>query len=305
MYNIIKKTTLLLLLFTGVFSNAYCQSGENENFKIYFLQSRYKESTVDYFRKNSHFDKYVYLGEYMIDPRKTGIYNERTIREVLRKLFPNSSSSGLLSLNIEGKIYKDLMNNAKYTQNFKKAEAEFIRIIKIIKDERPNVSVGIYGLPFRFYYASQKKFNADRKLDNLLSHLDYISPSLYSVYPDKEKGGMANEQYVIRNLEYSLEIGERLNKPVIPYVWHFVHPSNKRFGGNLVERSELRKYLKIIANHSLNGKHANGVIWWESSSKSFNSYMSKSNVASRKNIHYNYNQDDFIRYYTEDLFNNL
>src|SRR5690606_12568763 len=112
---------------------------------------------------------------------------------------------------------------------FKNAEKQFIDLLRYIKGVRPNLKIGIYGIPFRTYYPSQLKWNGDRKFDRLMSMSDIVFPSLYIIYPDKEKGKDANEQYLKDNLDVAFSYGERFNKPVIPFIWYIVHPNNKKY----------------------------------------------------------------------------
>lgn len=148
-------------------------------------------------------------------------------------------------------------------------------MISDIKEFRPNVRVGIYGFPFTFFYDSQRKFNADYKLNQILELCDYISPSLYSQYPIKEIGQEKNDNFFRENLAYSLEVGAKLNKPVIPYVWHIVHPSNKKHGGEVLSVEEMVSNIEFIANFSSNGRKVEGVIWWESSDAGLQSYFER------------------------------
>src|SRR5690606_16326726 len=150
-------------------------------------------------------------------------------------------------------------------------------IINVIKKTRPNVKVGVYGLPFKFYYPSQRQYNANNKLDVLLEQVDYISPSLYFDYPDMQRGASANRSFLKSNLDYVLSTGIRLNKPVVPFVWHMIHPSNKKFGGDLIDRDELHNHLNFIRNYTVSGRKVAGLLWWEPSYGSFSTYIKTSN----------------------------
>src|SRR5690606_26154260 len=101
-------------------------------------------------------------------------------------------------------------------------------------------------------------------------------PSLYLVYPNEQVGVKKNREYLESNLKYSLQLGEQFNKPVIPWVWHIIHPTNKDFGGNLISKEDFSNYIALIASTKYKNKGAEGVLIWEPSDASFNTYMERS-----------------------------
>lgn len=269
---------------------------------FYVLDSRYDEATKAFFNSKENIEPYVYLGEYTIDPKKTGKFEESNIVEAVHNYIPDPASNSIVSLNIESKIYKDLRDNKAGSKDAINAADEFIRIVQIIKRERPNVQVGIYGIPFRFYYASQKGVNDLAKFEQLFQAVDYISPSLYMMYPNKQIGANKNKAYIESNLTYSLELGARFGKPVVPWVWHIIHPSNKEYGGNLIEKAEFNDYMNLIATTAYNNSKASGVMVWEPSDASFNEYMRRSSITqqSLRSVA-KPDKNSLIKYYLEDL----
>lgn len=269
--------------------------------KFYVLESRYDSDTREFFKSKTSIEPYVYLGEYIVDPRKTGEFRENDILAAIQKHIPDPNSSSIVSLNIESEIYKNLRDKDFGDDEAKAASDEFVRIVKIIKRERPNVKVGIYGIPFRFFYASQKRLNDERKFEELFNTIDYISPSLYVMYPNQQVGKNKNKEYIESNLTYALELGEKFNKPVIPWIWHIVHPSNSEFGGNVVDKQEFNDYVNLIASVSYNNKKATGVLVWEPSDASFNDYMQRSSKQQTLGAGLERNKNSLIRHYLGDL----
>jgi len=151
----------------------------------------------------------------------------------------------------------------KESMLFIEAEREFAIMINLIKELRPNVKVGIYGIPFRTYYSSQHRWNANDKLDYILSLTDIIFPSLYILFPDKERGVELNDSYFKQNLDTAFDYAERLRKPVIPFVWYIVHTNNKKFGGELLGKSEMKRYLEYVRNYRRSSFKVQGIVWWE------------------------------------------
>ncbi len=241
----------------------------------------------------------------MLDPSKRGVYPEGRIISTINKLVPDSLSSVYLSLDIEGDIYNNMMKYDASVRIFKESVQEFIRIVRIIKSQRPKIKVGIYGVPFRFFYSSQKKVNDISKFSDLFKEVDFISPSLYLMYPDKQIGINKNREYIESNLQYSLELGDKFAKPVIPYIWYLIHPSNRKYGGSPIEKQEFEKYIKMISSYRYNGKRVFGMMLWEPSDDSFNKYwkQAKEHLSTfPKEV--DYEKNALIKYYLQNLLNN-
>lgn len=250
-----------VLLMTG---QQLCQAQSNSSkFTVYVRCGLYGNELVKKVESSSDYGCYKLLGRYDIDRQNKGIIDETLVKAGVNTLYPAKEATGLISIDIENKVFQNVKDFDKGNPEFEKSIAALIKLVSVVKKERPNLSVGIYGIPYRFYYENQKARNKDQKLDPLLKVVDYISPSLYIVYPDKEKGFDANNNYLKENLKVALEYGKRLGKPVIPYVWYIVHPTNKKYGKELIGRKEMQSYLNIIRDYQYEGRRAEGVIWWE------------------------------------------
>ena len=101
---------------------------------------------------------------------------------------------------------------------------------------------------------------------------------------------------LIENLKSALIYGIRLNKPVVPYVWYLIHPSNKKFGNQIIGKEEMKLYLNTIKNYCYLDKKAQGIIWWEPKDTFYN--ISEEMKNDRKNI---LTKDEIFIEYT-DLF---
>ncbi|MBF4465675.1 hypothetical protein [Flavobacterium sp. LC2016-12] len=260
---------LILVLFSG---NIFSQV--NSGFNIFYSRSSYTLETQKLMVGQNNFKQYNLMLQIHIDPKNTGKVDQEVFIRSVKGFFPDSTSSGILCIDLENQAYKNLYNYDINTPEFKEASALFIWMLKKVKEIRPNVKVGFYGIPFREYYTNKKNTS---KLDVILSGVDYIFPSLYTMYPDKQIGKSRNEKYLKDNLQVALEFGIRLNKPVVPFVWNIIHPSNKLYGGQLVDKNEMIQNIEFIKKFKYKNTSASGVVWWDPDSKSF-SKMNKTKL---------------------------
>lgn len=261
--NYIMKNSVVLLTIILLISS--CLEKLPPEFKVYLREGRYNDEVSVLSENYDKIGFYRYLGGYTVDPKTKGEIDVAATIAAIESMYPEEDATGFLAINLEGELYKSLKNYPAGHEKARFAIQQYQLLVKTVKEIRPGLDVGIYGFPFSFYYDSQRRANDNNKLDPILEICDYISPSLYSAYPNKEVGAERNQQYLAENLVFSLEIGQRLGKPVIPYVWHIVHPSNKDHGGEVLSVDEMAENLKFISNFKHNGNQVKGVIWWESS----------------------------------------
>jgi hypothetical protein len=245
-----------------------------DNFTLYIQNNRYNKQIVNLALSNNQIDFYHYLGNYYIDRKKENIINLINVEEALNKLFPDRNTSAFLCLNIENEVYKGVRDNSKGSKKFIYNNLELIKLIQFVKKKRPNIKVGIYGIPFNYYWSIQKLRNTEKKYVALLREVDFISPHLYIHYPNHQVGKTANFEYLNKNIEQALEYGKRLNKSVIPYVWYLVHPANKKYGAEYIDVNTMKEYLNHIRKFQLEGRKVNGVIWWEPAKLNYKIYES-------------------------------
>jgi hypothetical protein len=277
----------------------YICTGQDLNRTMYVFKDRYNEQGKRYIEANLFFKEIKLLGGYMIDPAKKGVINLESVSGHLERLYPDPNTMGILCINLENSLYKNIKNYSSTNAEFKYSVAEFNKLLKYIRSQRPNLKIGIYGIPYRTYYASQKKWNKGNKLDELLSNTDVIFPSLYILFPDKQNGSESNREYLKQNLDTAFEYGSRLGKPVLPFIWYMVNPGNKKYGGELLSLAEMERYLQFIYSYSNFNQRVDGVVWWESSDSSFHKYAKVSSGLQRGEMILDKNW--LIRKYTENL----
>jgi hypothetical protein len=292
-----KKLPVLPLI---IFISNYMSAQPVNEFHFYVFSRRYNETEKQYIVSNSLFKAIDLIGGNVIDPRKEGIIDLENLKTQLIEYYPEKDANGILCLNIENRLFQNLKEYKKGTALYKESVKELSEMISMVKKFRPGIVVGIYGLPFRTYYPSQKTWNASNKLDPVLSLVDYISPSLYVLYPDKEKGTKANNSYWHKNLETAFVYADRLNKPVIPFVWYMVNPGNNKYGGELLGKEEMKRYLNYIKQFaSKNHNHVKGVIWWQPSDLAFSKNVRQPSHLSTKEVELN--KFDILVKYTQGL----
>lgn len=260
-------------------SGFYAQN--QENFTVFYSKNKYNVKTQIKIDKFKNFKTYRLMVGAHIDPKNKGFVDREVFQKNIQKAYVNKNESGVLVLDLENKPFKDLYKFDKGTIAFEKAAEEFIWMLKTVKKLRPNVKVGIYGLPYRAYYPHTK--NTD-KLDKILTHTDYLFPSLYTMYPDRQIGKKRNTKYLKENIETALKFGIRLDKPVVPFVWSMVHPSNKLHAGELVSKSEMIDNIKFIKNFEYKNEKVYGVVWWDPDERSYGNMRKKSNTNKIKNF---------------------
>jgi hypothetical protein len=140
---------------------------------------------------------------------------------------------------------------------------KFVQIITWLRDERPGLKIGVYGLaPLRDYWTAKNYLEAvdkapgsswyaarlpsyrtayqqwqaaNDRLASLVARVDYLFPSLYTFYDDP-----AGWQYYA---EGTIQEARRFGKPVFPFLQMYYHPSNATIGGDELPRAVWRAEL--------------------------------------------------------------
>lgn len=236
---------------------AFSQNPTKENIILYTFKP---PTLLDYFDKEN-IQTAKLLTSTAIDPKGQGIIDTFDIKRYLTLFYPDSLSKGICVINIEDSVFYNLRLDSSIPQ-FREAEKRFILILKIVKKIRPNVSFGIYGIPFGVYYPEQTKYNQGGKFDKLFGYCDFIAPSFYINYSDQQIGHVRNINYLQTNLQIALNYSGRLNRPVIPFIWELIHPSNKEFGGTIIPKDEYLDFANFLINYVYKGISIKGLFLW-------------------------------------------
>lgn len=183
------------------------------------------------------------------------ILNENKFREAINKKIPNRTQEGIAVIDWEQNDFL-LGNHGKYNQSVMVSEVS--KALSIAKKLRPNIKWGLYNIPLNGININSTANNST--LVNLLQQCDFIAPSAYII-----KGNYKKEiQRVERKLSRALMIGQAIEKPVIPFVWHRVHPNNVKHGLKLVSPDSFHLYMRAVLNVEFGRKKVDAVIWWHS-----------------------------------------
>ena len=202
-------------------------------------------------------EKSIYRG----NPLKV---NEVNLTKTINNIYPNKSQKGICALDWEGKALEILEKSDPDSAEFKTMLAEYIKALKIAKRLRPNIKWGYYGIPVQNYWNRDDTWK-NRSLKVLLplfKESDIIFPSVYDFYEDGVRSREQDAEYVNDNVVLALEIGTRLNKPVMPFVWHRYHNSNKKKGFSLIPPDEFKSHVDAALKANFQNKHVKAIVWW-------------------------------------------
>lgn len=281
-----------LFFFTiSFFLVASCKSQENT--KIFVVENQLK----DFNNLSNKYDlgSIKIIGASMIDPGQKGIIDYPTLERYLGIIIPDKNDSSILCIDIENKIY----HNLKEARSSVSSVKEFIKIIDFIKEKRPFIKLGFYGLPFTVYYDAQLKINRKEILNEVLSKVDVIFPSLYVQYPKEEKGIKSNFSYFKVNLDNALFFSKKYDKKIMPFFWFLVHPSNKRYGYAILPKAEVNEYLKYIVDYLKEHDSFSGIVIWNSNTP-FRLKEEKYDLVPDEEL--NYSVDKLFKNYIDSIY---
>jgi hypothetical protein len=157
----------------------------------------------------------------------------------------------------------------------KDCEAIRLNVLRTLNAYHPLSGVYHGGIPYRDWYAPQahhskpefSNFYADdypvweaKNQGNLFyaQHLNYIFPSLYIMHPVDDLEWIENYAY------WNIQQAKMYNKPVIPFVWPLIHPSDDQFAFHWVNARLWSVLLTTVRTH------ADGVVWWDNQKTPWN-----------------------------------
>lgn len=212
------------------------------------------------------------LGIHEKDFLTSGKVDSVLIIKTLTMLYPSSNDSGMACFDWEGEAFQRLISQDD-SNLFEYYLEEYIKSIRIAKRYRPNVRWGYYGIPFREYWHPGEDWrNRNNNLIPLMKEMDFLSPSLYTHFLEQERPGK-NEKFILSNMNYFLETSKKLNMPIYPFVWHRIHPRNKKYKNQYIPMAQFSSELNLIVNTEYEGKKVDGIIWWNSGINALNELL--------------------------------
>jgi len=222
---------------------------------------------------NEGFSKLVLINQRNIDGRKEGVLDVEILKKAVLRTMPDPKSTKMVVLDWEGSVMDAIIGGKKKDPAaFAKATALYRRAYEIVKEMRPNTTVGFYGFPIRNYHKRNDSWREkNRELDSFFGEFDALFPSIYDFYTGGSKSNrwQRDIDYARENTEEAIGMGKRINKPVFPFVWHRYHPSNKKKGKELIPKEEFSAHLAAIVEAQAGVKKIDGLVWWGSEYSQF------------------------------------
>ncbi|MBF9254228.1 T9SS type A sorting domain-containing protein [Pontibacter sp. 172403-2] len=266
------KRNLLLLFALLLLSVPSFSQVAGTSFELYVMNYRFGPQSLDYFKTQNIVVTNFLPASSIAQTGDANSVDPAKVRNTVGKLFRKADSGGKLVLDWETEgVYNALRDYPVTDSRYKHAEAEWRKLIAIIREMRPNVEIGIYGMPFNAWDKNDiTRYNPEAKYGTLLSLVDFLAPSVYLETADEAVGHERNLQYIRDNMDVALDYGNRLHKPVYPFFWHRIHPDNVEYGFELLQIDVFASYIKFLSTYTYKGYKASGVYWWEALNKKQN-----------------------------------
>jgi hypothetical protein len=266
-----------LFYFILLFLTTFGVSGQNKKWvldkkpRLYFCMNDLGPVTIALSKQYGVLNSKLVGIQYTTDS-STMSFQEDTgkLFKLIRMLFPNKEDKGIGILDLEGTPREVLKYSSEKDTAYINAYNLFYRILATVKSYRPNVYWGYYALPFTLYWNRDQNWkNTCFKILPLLKQCDILFPSQYCFYPESFLSN-AEHDYVSDNISFALQLGQELNRPVMPFVWHRYHPSNKKVAFQLIPIEDFKKQIEYILNVKYENRKVQGIIWWGSDIYYFN-----------------------------------
>ncbi len=298
------KRKLITALFLMTILYARAQDRYYKQGQLYICMMDLGEKSQEFVKKNHLQQAVLFDGRY-IDPNKISTLDKKTFAAAIQEKFPVNSATGVGVLDLEGVVLEGL-NKSSDSFAFKKAINMFIQTIQFAKSLRPNVKWGFYSLPFTSYWHRDEKLSLlNEQIRPLLLQCDILFPSFYIYYKDGSVSVNDNELYASQNVRQILSIAQRLNKPVMPFIWHRYHDSNRTIGLQLIPIADFVKYVNKLITTSYYGKKISGLVWWGADAYYYRikSQALVNEMNGVKNSDFNAHHDSIIMNYGNAILN--
>lgn len=227
--------------------------------KIYVIQVNHGKAFNSFLNRNNlqeiHFidDKMIIGKGYSIDYKKLDYH--------LNEVFPNPNDTGICYIDIEDPYINALSESDPKSKEFKRSMNLFVNSIKYCKQKRPNVQWGHYGMP-RTTFEDPKILPSNKYLGPIYEASDVLFPSLYLFKDDKAINYQENFDYLQKNIIEALKIGEKYKKPVIGFIMHRFHNSDKRLQFLGMTDEYWSRYINSVLRIKFKNKRLDGIVWW-------------------------------------------
>lgn len=286
----VRKCIILLTLLLLTEQYLYCQ-------QLYIRKDISNVGGDDYIQENRLNEFRIFIeSKFLTDD----VLDKSKLVTSLDREIPNVNDSGFLVLNWEEKGM-DVLAHQKNSEELEFYINQYISAIKIVKSYRPKLKCAFYSIPYPKFNKLDLMYDMRiHKLADILKSQDFIAPSMYVIdYDNSSK----NLSFTRENIEYALKLGVEFNKPVYAFVWHRIHPLNKKKPWQLLSPIIFRNTIKEILKSNYYGRKVNGIFWWHSENNNYSKLATKNEYKNVKNADI-YHYDIMNIYYKsiKDLF---
>lgn len=253
---------LLIGFVLPVLCNAQVRTNTVEG-NIYLDIGNY-DSTINAFIASNNIKVNKRLTMSAIDPDRNGRVDFNAVNRYINTQYPDNNAAGLCVIDWEGTALKNLKNYVKGNDTFKWEMEEYIKLVKYIKEIRPNLKLGVYDIPFRNYARNRLTSNPYdyARLDPLLSICDFLAPCLYRPYNEKEQGSTLSKAYFQNSIKIALGVGKIYDLPVYPYITMKIYGGNTISNDKLMKQSVFKHDIEVMNSTIVDGRSISGFIIW-------------------------------------------
>lgn len=269
---------------------------------IYLVKEKYKPNVLQTLDGSSiKYEEVKMLGTKSITSKDNKEVNLEAVKINLIKLFPDKNAEGLLCIDLENHSFKKLKGHNIVThkkvsdKEYEKALNEYIQVVEFVKKNRPNLKVGVFELPFRIFDMSQLRKNSSKLLDPILSKVDVIFPSFYIPHKSEQKA----KKFLDTNLKMVFDYADRLNKPVIPFIWYMLFSNEKEDRYEMIPKNVMYEYIQSLEQYkSPSGNGISGFVWWEEYKPFYkNNNWVKQNLLHARDQRSSWTREEALKYY--------
>ncbi|PIF47082.1 hyaluronidase [Chryseobacterium sp. 52] len=256
----------ILLLCTGNNKKHHVELSESASIQdkpqVLICSDNKSKTFVDFItRENIPFVHFVNDGQFM-DSKTPFTFSKDLLLKELERSYPDPKSSGIAYIDIEYPYTDYLLKGDITSTNHKKSAKLFLDVLRFVKQQRPNVKWGYYGIPFTTYWGRDKNFyDQNKKVDQIIKESDVLFPSIYIFY-NNVSFNLENKTYIQENTEEMLKIADRYNKKMYPFIMSRYHPSNQLIGSSKIDESDFKTYVSTLLQTQYKNKHIDGLVLW-------------------------------------------
>lgn len=256
------KIVLLLFFSLQIHAQKRFVAKTSNSPQLYLALGEY-ESKIEGFIKENNIIKVQYLAEGQFLGKEPFTFDSIKLRKEIERAVPNPYENGMAYIDLETYL-SEIRDLGTQIESFQKSIKLYIDVIQFAKKMRPNIKWGYYAIPYTtFWNRSEDFYGKLKKIEPLIKECDILFPSLYVFYDEYDIWvALENKKYVIDNTKEMIKVGQYYNKPVVIFVWHRYHPSNKKFGMESLPEKVFLTHIERIANTTYQGKKVDGIVWW-------------------------------------------